>query len=197
MKGDRKMKEINIIEELSKPLEGRKIKISLTGALMDKYNRYIKLNLTTQEIQKMEYNPELDREYLRAETIEKIMDQVKRVNAGQPIDEENFEMTDETLECKMPTMTAKERVLKALENSEFEVDNIDKIIALAYYIGKEQGVKEVCDSAKAIFTEQQKRAAGSRYHNFAMAIQGNINYIYHPDYAGDMTAEFGSDRTVI
>jgi hypothetical protein len=192
-----KHEEINILKELSKPLEGRKIKISLTGVLMGKYNRYIKFNLTTQEIQKMEYNPELDREYLRVETIEKIMDQVKRVNAGQPIDEENFEMTDETLECKMPTMTVKERIEKALENREMETDSIDKIIALAYYLGREQAAKEVCNSAKQIFTEQQKRAAESRYHNFAMAIQGNINYIYHPDYAGDMTAEFGSDRTVI
>jgi len=94
-------------------------------------------------------------------------------------------------------MTIRERILKALENREMETDSIDKIIALAYYMGKEQGVKEVCDSAKAIFTEQQKRAVESRYHNMAMAIQGNINYIYHPDYAGDMTAEFGSDRTVI
>ena len=192
-----KHEEINILKELSKPLEGRKIKISLTGVLMGKYNRYIKLNLTTQEIQKMEYNPELDREYLRAETIEKIMDQVKRVNAGQPIDEDNFEMTDETLECKMPTMTVKERIERALENREMESDSIDKIIALAYYMGREQAAKEVCDSAKAIFAGQRKRAAESRYHNFAMAIQGNIDYIYHPDYAGDMTAEFGSDRTVI
>jgi hypothetical protein len=94
-------------------------------------------------------------------------------------------------------MTAKERVLKALENREFEVDSIDKIITLAYYMGREQAAKEVCDSVRAIFSEQQKRAAESRYHNYAMTIQGNIDYIYHPDYAGDMTSMFGSDGTVL
>ena len=186
-----KHEEINILKELSKPLEGRKIKISLTGALMDKYNRYIKLNLTTQEIQKMEYNPELDREYLRAETIEKIMDQVKRVNAGQPIDEENFEMTDETLECKMPTMTVKERIERALENREMETDSIDKIIALAYYMGREQAAKEICDNARQIFAEQilhQERAGESRYYKYALRLQGDAEYC---------RAEFGSDRTVL
>lgn len=94
-------------------------------------------------------------------------------------------------------MTVKERVLKALENREMEVDSIDKIIALAYYMGREQTAKEVCDSAKQILSEQQKRAMESRYHNMAMAIQGNVAYIYHPDYAGDMTSMFGSDGTVL
>jgi hypothetical protein len=94
-------------------------------------------------------------------------------------------------------MTVKERIKKAIENVDMEIDSIDKLITLAYYMGKEQAAKEVCDNARQIFTEQKKKAKESRYHNFAMAIQGNIDYIYHPDYAGDMTAEFGSDRTVI
>ena len=94
-------------------------------------------------------------------------------------------------------MTIIERVKQALKNYDGEKDSLDKVIVIAYFIGREAAAKEISDKAREIFAEQQKRAKASRYHNFAMNVQGNVNYIYSPDYAGEMTSCFGTDETEI
>lgn len=94
-------------------------------------------------------------------------------------------------------MTVKERVLEAIHNWDCERDNVDKIIALAYYMGRESAAKEVCDKAYTIFDNQRKTAENSRYHNLAMKVQGNVTYIYHPDYSNTMTDMFCSDITAL
>ena len=92
--------------------------------------------------------------------------------------------------------TLKERVTEALNNFEFNKENsdINALIAYAYYLGKCTGVKEVCDTAKEIFSEQQKRCEGVRYHKLAEKIQGGKSYIYHSDYDGWIN-EFDNDKT--
>lgn len=94
-------------------------------------------------------------------------------------------------------MKIKERIEKALSNlGNFgNEDSIDKLIAVAYYMGREQASKEICDKVSDIFAEQKDRAEKSRYHNMAMNIQGNIDAIYSSDYAQDMTKAFGGDET--
>lgn len=93
-------------------------------------------------------------------------------------------------------MTVEERILKAIANADCEVDSIDKIISLAYYMGRESAAKEVCDKAHDIFKQQRQAANNCRYHNLAREMQGNITHLYHPDYSGTMMDEFGNDITV-
>lgn len=93
-------------------------------------------------------------------------------------------------------MTIEERILKAIKNMDCETDNTDKIIALAYYMGREAAAKEICDKAHDIFMQQRRAADYCRYHHLARDVQGNITHIYHPDYSGAMMDEFGDDITV-
>lgn len=93
------------------------------------------------------------------------------------------------------TMKIKERIEKALKCRNFETDNIDKIIAIAYYMGKEKATKEICDRHKKIFDEQKERAKKCRYHKMAMEVIGNERTIYSDDYSNDITKTFGDDDT--
>lgn len=92
-------------------------------------------------------------------------------------------------------MTINERIKQAIENFDGETDNLDKIIALAYFIGREDATKELSDKVNAIFADQKKRANACRYHNVAMSVQGDIDRVYSPDYSQGMTTCFASDET--
>ena len=94
-------------------------------------------------------------------------------------------------------MTIIERIEKAIKNYDAEKDSIDKVIAMAYFIGREQATKELSDKIAKVFEEQKKRALKSRYHNIAMNVQGNISYVYSADYSQGMTESFGSDETEV
>ena len=78
---------------------------------------------------------------------------------------------------------------------DLEADITNKLIYIAYYIGREAAARELADSYNALIAEMRQRAAECRYHRMANEIRGDKNYIYSPDYAGDMTATFGSDAT--
>ena len=80
--------------------------------------------------------------------------------------------------------TLHERVDEALANYHFDEQNTDinGLLAYAYYLGKCEGVIEVSNKAKEIFAEQKQRCEETRYRHLAKKIQGNINYIHHPDY---------------
>lgn len=41
--------------------------------------------------------------------------------------------------------------------------------------------------------EQRKRAEACRYNHMAEKVIGAETYLYTPDYAGEITAEFGGD----
>lgn len=94
-------------------------------------------------------------------------------------------------------MTVLERVNECKDCRELEKDSIDKLICLAYYIGREQATRELSDKYRKLLKEQRKRAKECRYHNMAAEIIGDTTYIYSPDYAMDMTAIFGSDETEV
>lgn len=94
-------------------------------------------------------------------------------------------------------MTIIERVKECVKNLECEKDSTEKIIALAYYIGKEEATREVSDSYKKLIREQRKRASECRYKHMAEKVIGDQNYIYFGDYDGAMTGLFGSDDTKI
>ena len=92
-------------------------------------------------------------------------------------------------------MTVKEKILNIVNEFNAETDDWYKLVAMAYYIGKEQGVKEISDKYTALLAEQRKRADKCRYNKMAHKVIGDVKYIYHPDYSGDMTEMFGNDET--
>ena len=92
-------------------------------------------------------------------------------------------------------MTILEKVKGGVNNLNCDVDSIEKVIALAYFIGREEATKEVSDKYTALLTEQRKRANNCRYKHMVHSIIGDTEFIYSPDYAQDMTATFGSDET--
>lgn len=94
-------------------------------------------------------------------------------------------------------MTVLEKVRQCVENLDCEKDTAEKLIALAYYIGKEEATREVSDSYKKLLKDQRSRAENCRYKHMAAKIIGDQKYIYFPDYAQDMTGLFGSDKTEV
>lgn len=105
------------------------------------------------------------------------------------------EETAETEPEEPAEMTIVERIKKAVKNLDCETDNIDKLVALAYYIGREDATREISDKYNAVLAEQRKRADSSRFHNLANEIIGNTRYIHSSDYSQDMKTMFGSDKT--
>lgn len=93
------------------------------------------------------------------------------------------------------TMTIRERVKMALENCDCEQDNLDKIIALAYYMGREKATREISDKYSAHLAAQHERAEACRYYKMAAEIVGPEKSLYSSDYAGEMTSTFGKDET--
>ena len=94
-------------------------------------------------------------------------------------------------------MTILERVKDVL-TSEFPMDEdapatVEKMILLAYYIGREEAARQVSDMYAAHIREQRERADQCRYRHMAQAVVGPENYLYSPDYAQEMTETFGSD----
>lgn len=94
-------------------------------------------------------------------------------------------------------MTVIERIRKSVANLNCEEDNLDKLIALAYYIGREEATREVSDKYNAVLLEQRERADACRYHKFAHQIIGSVRYIHTGDYSQDMKTMFGSDETAL
>ena len=87
-------------------------------------------------------------------------------------------------------MTVLEKVKTCVNNLECDKDCVEKLIALAYYIGKEEATRDISD-------KYNERANACRYKHMAHFVIGDTKFIYSPDYAGDMTEAFGSDETNI
>lgn len=97
-------------------------------------------------------------------------------------------------------MTVKEKIMSIVDNPEqrgydMEIDNWQKLVAIAYYMGRESATKEVNDKYTKLIQEQRKRANECRYNKMANRIIGERDYIYCSDYAGEMTVIFGGDET--
>lgn len=94
-------------------------------------------------------------------------------------------------------MTTKERIMQIVNNihTDMEADTMEKLICVAYWIGRESATKETSDKYNALIATQNERAEKSRYKHFAKSIIGDQKYIYCSDYAGEMTSIFGNDIT--
>ena len=90
-------------------------------------------------------------------------------------------------------MTCADRIKYAIENADMSNTSFDKLIALAYWMGRESAAKDIIDKHNNITIDQTDRAAASRYKGSARKIIGTP-FIYSSDYNQDMTKEFGSDK---
>lgn len=95
-------------------------------------------------------------------------------------------------------MTILERVKQIVREKsvDMESDSMEKLVYLAYYIGREEATREVSDRYKELIKGQRERAEKCRYHKMANDVIGNGLFVYSGDYAGDMTSMFGRDETV-
>lgn len=96
-------------------------------------------------------------------------------------------------------MTIYDRVQQLVNGDrkvDMETDSLDKLICMAYWIGREEATRATSDAYAAHMAAQTERAKTCRYHRMALDIlQNGKGYIYMSDYRKDMTASFGSDET--
>lgn len=99
----------------------------------------------------------------------------------------------------MTTTTTHERVKQALANYDFDDETgngVDELIAYAYFLGKCEKSKELCDKIRALLEEQHNRANECRYHKMANDIIGKQTFIYDGDY-DQWINMFAHDKTEI
>lgn len=91
-------------------------------------------------------------------------------------------------------MTYREKIMDIVnQNVDLDQDSLEKVIKIAYMMGRESATKEVSDLYRDHIAAQQARAKACRYSHMAETVVGDETYIYTPDYAGEFTAEFGGD----
>ena len=90
-----------------------------------------------------------------------------------------------------------ERVRECVSAYPMDFDSVEKLIAFAYMMGREEATKEVSNLYNNHIREQHERAAAFRYHRAALAIVGEETYIHTPDYAQETLALWGGDATNI
>lgn len=98
-------------------------------------------------------------------------------------------------------MTVRDRVYSVI-GSAIDLDeggkaSVEKMIFLAYFMGREDATVEVSYKYAAHIKEQRKRANACRYSKMANAVVGTEDYLYCSDYRQDMTALFGGDEADI
>lgn len=94
-------------------------------------------------------------------------------------------------------MTILEMIKEANEKFGKNANDLEKLLVIAYNLGKEDGVHEFSDKVNEVFAAQKERAVQCRYHKMAMDIQGDVNYVYSPEYSGGWHEAFGSDDVTV
>ena len=95
-------------------------------------------------------------------------------------------------------MTRRDRIRQALvHRPSMDTDTLDSLIAVAYWMGREEEAKQAGDKMAAHLAAQHQRAAECRYHQMAGKVVGRETIIYLPNYAGDYTDAFGGDPTTL
>lgn len=86
------------------------------------------------------------------------------------------------------------RIREALEKDYHERNDIDKLIFAAYMFGVETKAKTFGNRVYKVFAEQRERASKCKYKKMAMKVQGDIKYVYDPDYSESYTASLGGEE---
>lgn len=74
-------------------------------------------------------------------------------------------------------------------------DTIERLVSYAYYIGREEATRELCDEFSKIIEGQKFRAQQQRYCKMAMSVIGNKTRVYSDDYAGEVIKIAKEDKT--
>lgn len=93
----------------------------------------------------------------------------------------------------METKTYLERIKEIVKTADMEQDNAEKLVALAYWYGRESATRAVSDRYAEHIAQQHRRAEECRYAKMAARIVGKETYLYTSDYGMEMTGIFGSD----
>ena len=99
-------------------------------------------------------------------------------------------------------MTIKERI-NAIINTEHDWNpdgevqaTAEKMIAMAYYIGRNHMAESLCEYYNALIDAQRERANACRYSKMANSIIGEHNHLNASDFSGsarEMVSKFGND----
>lgn len=73
---------------------------------------------------------------------------------------------------------------------QFFSKDLEELIRLAYYLGAETEARDHGERVDKLLKEQKERARQCRYHKLGLYIQGNVDYVYSPNYAGDWSADY-------
>lgn len=95
-------------------------------------------------------------------------------------------------------MTTLEKIMEIVNSQDVDMSDsspasAEKLIQLAYWFGREDAAREICDKHNAMIADQKHRAEECRYHRMAAEIIGKETMIYSGDYSGDMHGMFGHD----
>lgn len=89
-------------------------------------------------------------------------------------------------------MTVAEYIKDVAKKFDTSTD-INMMITIAYYMGREEACKLVSDDYSALISQMRDRADGLRYYKMANGVIGKVDHLYYSDYAQDVTRTFGSD----
>ena len=100
-------------------------------------------------------------------------------------------------------MTLIDRVRHSMEwdeekrnyRNDMSSDSIDRLIAFAYYMGREEATRQISDRYNALIQDMRGRANACRYSHMANKIIGDRDYLYSGDYGQPFTSTFGKDET--
>ena len=95
--------------------------------------------------------------------------------------------------------TIRERIQHALDTSDWSEDSYDTLIALAYFMGREEAVRILSGKYSKAFELQRRRAEKCRYYKMADAVIGKKIDIAAGLVVEDsnVTQEFGDDLTAL
>ena len=93
----------------------------------------------------------------------------------------------------METKTCLERIKEIVKTADMGQDSMEKLVALAYWYGREYATRKVSDLYAEHIAQQHRRAEECRYAKMAERIVGKEAYLYTSDYSMYMTDLFGSD----
>ena len=94
-------------------------------------------------------------------------------------------------------LTVKELIESIVNDSNVKLssDTLERLVTVAYYMGRETATREVSDLYMARICAQEERARECRYHNLAREIIGDTKPIWRYDYRQEVMNLFGGDET--
>ena len=94
-------------------------------------------------------------------------------------------------------MKMEERVRQMVKSANMSEDSVARLVALAYWMGREEATRKICDKHNNMIADMIYRATECRYHKMVSNVIGDCTVIYDDDYAGEFTATFGGIDTEI